>query len=339
MAENWISFEEALKATDGQDRTLLLGNGFSIAWNKNIFSYRSLRAQAKTLGDDVEAVFDNLDTNDFEEVIQAYEHAAVICNSAGIENSFADTASKIKDVLIETIADNHPDYPGAIEDEQFTSCTQFLSNFSKIYSLNYDMLLYWVIMRDIAPENKKNSKLKHLTDGFAYNDETFLNWGGGDAKLHYPHGALHLFEHSELVKLNYRQTQESLKKQFIDLIKNQKKFPLFVSEGSSPKKLERIRSSGYLTRCLNSLRKIGVLSRPSPFFTFGFSFSDNDNHIIQAIQKNKCRDFYIGVHGDPKSDFNKKLISHAQKLSVDIGKHPSKINFFDSSDAKVWEAK
>ncbi len=253
-----MTFNQALSECHDQDKSVLLGNGFSIAWEHKIFSYNSLKDQAKDLDKDVLAVFSALDTVDFEEVIDAFNHAGIVCTATGIKNNFPEQAEKIRDLLIETIAANHPDYPSKISQKQFDSCVGFLKNFNaRIYTLNYDMLLYWVLMRDMFRDDGTESQIENCEDGFAYNDEEFLNWDGTNFNIHYLHGALHLFEQEATLKLNYQLTGESLKSQFIKLIKKQKKFPLFVAEGDSRKKLRRIHSSGYLTRCINSLQKIG----------------------------------------------------------------------------------
>lgn len=337
-----LTFNEALSKTDGEDRSLLMGNGFSIAFDPKIFSYNSLKEQSKNLSPKIHEVFKALNTVDFEEVIEAFRLASVVCNVHEMKNDFLNVSDEIRNVLIETIAISHPDFPDKITQSQFSSCISFLSNFNKkIYTLNYDMLLYWVLMRDMFREGREKKKIKKLQDGFAYNDEDFLNWDGSNFDIHYLHGALHLFEHSELEKLNYSRTQDSLKNQFVRLISENKKFPLFVAEGNSTQKLTKIRSSGYLTRCYNSLQKIGSPSKRSSFFTYGVSFSENDDHITQCLGRNKCSNFFIGLYGNPESEHNIKTIKNSKKID-DIRKqqkHKRKMNieFFDAATANVWE--
>lgn len=335
-----IEFDVAISETIEQKRTLILGNGFSVSWNHSIFSYRSLRESAISLTQNTQAVFAKLDTVDFEEVIRAYEYSSEVCDVYGIPNEFKKTAEHVRSLLIDTLAQNHPASPADISNSEYDLCIKFLSHFNGIYTLNYDMLLYWVLMKDMFRDDGSSPILNEVGDGFAYNGEDFLNWDGAKFEIHYLHGALHLFEEDELVKLNYRNTNKKLKDQFIELIQKQKKFPLFVAEGSKSNKLRRIRSSGYLTRCLNSLQKIGTKSKPQSVFTFGASFSDNDIHVLQALGKNNCHNFYIGIYGDPQSEENQKLIKNAKKIeyyrSCTRNPAPVSIKFFDSSSAKVW---
>lgn len=336
---NLVSFKEALQNSD-EDPTLLLGNGFSVSWNQDIFSYRSLKEKSTGFEHIITEAFARLGTVDFEEVIRAFEHAAVICGCAEIDNQFQNKADSIRNILIDTIASNHPDFPSKILASEFEPCVEFLSNFKRIYTLNYDMLLYWVLIRDLFRENEEKPKLKKFSDGFAYNGEDFLNWDGSSFEVHYLHGALHLFEESELLKLNYRKTTEPLKSQFVKLIREQKKFPLFVAEGSSEKKLRRIRSSGYLTRCLNSLQKIGSKKTSSSVFTYGVSFSENDQHILDALAKNNCQKFFIGIYGSLSDQRNKVTVKRVERLKAlrdsKSGAAPLVITYFDSATASVW---
>lgn len=303
-----LSFQDALSQA-GNDKTLLLGNGFSISWRPSTFTYNSLKEKSTGFEKIISDVFEKLNTVDFEEVIQAFENAAIVCESGNIKNCFADHAETIRNVLIETISNNHPDNPSEISVNEFESCLGFLSNFKRIYTINYDMLLYWVLMHDMFRDNGDKKVLKNVTDGFAYNNEDFLNWDGTSFDIYYLHGALHLFENGRIKKLNYSQSNGSLKSQFMNLIKGQKIFPLFVAEGSSEKKRLRIGNSGYLTRCLNSLQKIGAKKTVSSLFSFGVSFSENDDHILQALVDNNCKNFYIGIFGPEASSENQYIIN------------------------------
>lgn len=332
-----LTFQEALKNSEA--RILILGNGFSMDWNLQVFGYSSLKEKARSFQSEIDAVFKSLDTNDFEEVIRAFESAAMVCKAFKIKNNFKDHAGTVRNALIEVIGNTHPDHPDLIDENEFESCVRFLTHFESVYTLNYDMLLYWVLMRDLFREGA-SPKLKTLPDGFAYNNQDFLNWGGSAIKVHYLHGALHLFEETDVVKLNYRKSKWSLKKQFTKLINEQKRYPLFVSEGDSKGKLRRIRNSGYLTRCYNSLQNIGAKKTKTSLFTFGVSFSENDRHISEAIAKNNCQQLFVGVFGSPASKGNKMLIKEVelikQRRALNAKSLPLETFYFDSASAKVW---
>ncbi len=71
---------------------------------------------------------------------------------------------------------------------------------------------------------------------------------------------------------------------------DESRFPLFVSEGDSDGKLQRIRHSGYLHRALRSFRG-NCDSKAASIFLFGHSLADNDAHVLLQIQKGKCAEF------------------------------------------------
>jgi hypothetical protein len=83
MTINVLSFRDALKlASPYSKKNLLLGNGFSIACVPTIFTYSSLYKQADfSKMPEVKEVFENLNTQDFEEVIHALEYTSLVLPS------------------------------------------------------------------------------------------------------------------------------------------------------------------------------------------------------------------------------------------------------------------
>jgi hypothetical protein len=70
-----ISFSDAISATEGEDRALLLGNGFSIRH----FSYKNLLSVAGIEDESpLMRLFNDFNTFDFEAVIRALEDAASV---------------------------------------------------------------------------------------------------------------------------------------------------------------------------------------------------------------------------------------------------------------------
>ena len=75
-----ISFQDAIKATEGEDKALLIGNGFSAQY----FNYANLLAEARLEeGSPIKALFDQLGTVDFEAVIRALENATIVERAYG----------------------------------------------------------------------------------------------------------------------------------------------------------------------------------------------------------------------------------------------------------------
>lgn len=350
-----LNFQEAIaqaQATRVRNKAarihLLVGNGFSIALRPDIFTYASLFSEANfDQFPAVERVFDQLGTTDFEEVVWALEKAAAILPCYNNEDSetpdvMSNDAMRIKEVLIETIAGKHPARPFDIEDEHYGSCIQFLNNFlnarGKIYTLNYDILLYWTLMKGKAAELGENFTLD-FDDGFRSDpddpDTPYVIWNNGDSRnqnVYYLHGALHLFDAGhELRKYTWNRTEEALVDQSRTAI-NQGLFPLFVSEGSAESKMKKIEHSGYLHKALRSFSNItGVL------FIHGMSLSTNDEHILKTIERNRSlKKIFIGLHGDPDSVLNQAIIARAEMIAR--RREGLEVHFYDSTSAEVWGA-
>jgi hypothetical protein len=354
-----LTLNEALKlAANYNKKNLLLGNGFSIACVPTIFTYSSLFKQADfSKMPEVKEVFTNLHTQDFEEVVNALEHCSVVLPS--YKKTLSKTvalihthAQKLKEILIETIAKNHPGRPSDISETKYKACVQFLNNFlgndSAIYSLNYDLLLYWTLMYGMnegllnAEPNDGFGKDIDFEDG-EYSVSDYVVWQGDSnahgQNIHYLHGALHIFEReSEIEKFTWINTGKPLIDQTREALA-ENRFPLFVAEGGSNKKLTRISHSGYLYHSYKSFSqrmKTGDKKSTACLFTYGVSFSENDSHIIKKVSNGKFNHLFVSIYGSPESDNNKKIIASVEAIKRKRKNQDFKINYFDADSAEVW---
>jgi hypothetical protein len=338
-------------------RHLILGNGFSIACRADIFHYASLFAQADFSGiPAVQQVFAALHTQDFEEAIHALEKGAVLLpiyapQHANAAHAMADHAAALKELLVTTIANNHPDIPARIPDEKFLACRQFLHYFlsaendGQVFTLNYDLLLYWALMHDEPPEGGEAIELQ-TNDGFG-NDENdpdadYVVWQGETSanlqRVHYLHGALHLFDSgAELKKYTWIRKGDPLIVQARDSIAVNA-YPLFVSEGQSAQKKEKIRHNAYLYHSYKCLVSNAYQSRTRPcFFVFGHSLAASDDHIFSRLGHGRFPKLYVGIYGDENSPDNRQIMHHARALmALRHERHPLEVQFFDSASANVW---
>src|SRR5258708_1678061 len=98
-----ISFDDALKASRGTARAVLLGNGFSIAQGGGRFLYSNLLEICKLPPESpIRRVFQELQTVDFEVVMKALEDASHIARAyadAEAEKRFAEDASAVREAL------------------------------------------------------------------------------------------------------------------------------------------------------------------------------------------------------------------------------------------------
>lgn len=333
-----LSFQDALQSATDTTPKLLLGNGFSRACRDDIFAYSALfdRADFRALSASAKAAFVALQTTDFERVMRALLDAAALARAyeapSVVAQAFETDADGLRNVLVRTIADNHPAYPGEISDTKYVACRTFLAHFGSIYTLNYDLLLYWSLMH-----TDQGPPIRH-DDGFRTPDDgptDYVSWDidkSNSQTVFYLHGALHLFDAgSELVKYTWCNTGVRL----IDQIREAllaSRYPLFVAEGSSEQKYERIRHSDFLSRAYRSFANIG-----GTLFVHGHSFSSNDDHILRLIERGKVKILFVGVFGDPDSDSNVLVIRRARQLAIARpARRPLDVRFFDADSANVW---
>jgi hypothetical protein len=142
-----ISFDDAMERSEARPRGILLGNGFSIRH----FSYKNLLEQTELEEyDPVRELFAKLDTYDFEAVIRALEDASLVEFAYGEKDrsdQFEIDAVRVRESLVHAIRKTHPMHREVIADV-IPSCVQFLKLFDTVFTLCYDLLLYWVILSD-----------------------------------------------------------------------------------------------------------------------------------------------------------------------------------------------
>ncbi len=331
-----ITFTQALERAAGK-RHVLLGNGFSRACQDDIFSYDALfdRANFEGLSIAARSAFGALNTTDFEVLIRALKQAALLTtvyleNDQELAQRLKADADGLRELLVRTIASSHPDRPAGISNEKYEACRAFLSNFKGIYTVNYDLLLYWALMQEeLAPNIEFDDGFRKPDDGPA----DYVTWDvqkTDEQNVFYLHGGLHLFDAGpELQKFTWCNTGIAL----IDQIRQgleTGRYPLFVAEGSADSKLDRIQHSGFLNRAYRSFAAIG-----GSLFIFGLSFSNSDEHILRLLDRGKIKPAFISLHGNPNSAGNMRIVERIQVMLA-RRKRPLAIEFFDADSAKVW---
>lgn len=338
---NVMSFEEALAQSPEGKRKLLLGNGFSIAWKREIFQYPALlqAADFSRLTIDGAELFDTLGTADFEEVVQKLRAAAALlplypeAPRELVERIAAD-ADRVKEALAEVLARRHPDQPAEVTDDEYRSAFDFLGHFSRVFTLNYDLLLYWVAMH-------ASSERAMRDDGFRSDPDDptadYVSWDttpvGESQTIYYLHGALHLFDSgTKLEKFTWSRTGVRLIDQIREAL-HRNSFPLVVTEGTSEEKVIKILHSAYLNHARRSFSRIGDC-----LFIFGHSLAPNDRHILELIPKGKVQQLFVSVRGDPGSANNRQLIDRARTLVARrTNQRPLELRFYDAESTHVWQ--
>lgn len=320
---NLVDFDEALKRTDGEDRALLIGNGFSAEY----FSYRNLLDKSGLeLGTPIRELFAALETVDFERVVHALEGAILVerayGNKAHADEIEAD-AQKVREALVAAVNSTHPGHREELA-LKYASSAAFLSNFSAVFTLNYDLLLYWVNLENLL-----------LKDGFGLGktDGAFHGPFSESAYCHVfnVHGGLHLFQNSSGEVMKAIDRGDGVIATITDTIVKGRRFPVYVAEGTSSQKMRRINSVAYLRHCYDALR-----TNPADVFVYGHSADENDAHIYRAIFGSEASHIYFGIY-QPDEQKLKVVDGLLAKYQKTVGSSAS-YTFFDSQSAKVWNA-
>lgn len=350
MSTKLLTYNEVLKETENDNRHLLLGNGFSMAYNHERFSFTSLLQSAVDNGlIDVESpvykIFQTFDTKDFEEVVKLLETSVKVLKEYGVikkddEKKILEDSIALKKHLVDIITNNHPEKITDVPNEEFVNSINFIKDYERIYTLNYDLLLYWTTMKlgDAIQQKliEKSSVRLDITDGFhdPYGETTdFVVYGNDSSSqnIFYLHGALHLFDNKyEVIKNTYSRTNKTLREQTLEFLKKDI-YPVFVSEGTSEQKKTKIFHNAYLNHCYKSLKGIGRPTKNDSIVVFGTMLKSNDEHIQTAVLENKTKRIYIGVSSIDKISEFEEFINKASQA-----RYPKEVYFYDYRTALVW---
>lgn len=347
--EKLKSYQEVIKELHQKKRTkhLLLGNGFSMSYDHDIFSYNALSKFIYELDDkNLHQLFEIVNTRNFELLMQQLDNAARIAVVFGasekVVNKIKAASDSLKTSLIDAIKTLHPDHVFKIPEDKSQACASFLNEFlndkGNIFTTNYDLLLYWVLLRNNL-ENKGDGfgRDAEESDDWIPEDErqfSELRWGKNkdSQTIHYLHGALQLFDTGiEIEKEEY--TSDNWLMGNIKDRMEEKQYPIFVTAGSGKEKLIHIMHNKYLAYCYEAFSSI-----EGSLISFGFNFGQYDEHIIRAINKahkwreveegklERLQSIYIGVYSE---DDLKHIKSIEKKFKLPV-------RLFDAKTVKVW---
>jgi hypothetical protein len=357
-----ITFEETLDVQG--DRHLLLGNGFGRSLDPVRFDFETLFEKA-AFSDSIQQ-FVSPDTTaqeglgtypDFERTLRSIRDTEVVLDHLGVTvpDNLGDLETTIKNGLIKAVHAVHEvvgddgDVTGYITSfsaEQVLSCGKFLKHFqsqkSKIFTLNYDLLLYRVLMELKNPNSSLGSDMRERLseEGIRLSDwGDALFRGEGERKcywqswasspsprVYYLHGALHLFEDSVNVYKEEGQGEGLLGK--LDQHISAGQIPLFVSEGTSNRKRSRIFGNDYLKDCFE---KLGQVS--DNIFIYGCSLDGRDTHIWSQIDNTaSLGHVFVGYFGADEKD---QIIERIKRSFPNkVGQRG--VSVFDTSCINPW---
>lgn len=356
MQEELLSFDEVLENTKDFTRNLLLGNGFSMAYDHKRFSFTNLLQSAVTNGiivkdSEMHNIFKSLETSDFENVIKLLESSSNVLsiydsNSSEVINKLNLDSKALKNHLVDVVTNNHPEKATKIDEDEYLNCVNFLKFFERIFTLNYDLLLFWSLMKFNELKgsgffNKDENCRLVVSDGFGNPEEgnytNYVIFKNNDSAfyqtIHYLHGALHIFDNkSEIIKNTYSRTDKTLRQQTLENLDNSI-YPIFISEGTANQKKAKIIHNAYLNNSLKTLRTLSAtdkkFKKENSLIIFGSMLKSNDEHIIEAIIESKVRNVFVGIGSLSKKS---ELSFFEEKLS----EQKITLKYYDYKTVKVW---
>lgn len=331
---SWADLEN-----DFKNSNILLGNGFSRSL-ADTFNYESLFTEfLSKCPSEYANIFRRFGTTNFENIMEKLTYAIYVNELFGKQEPRIEEAAKIlQDGLITTIGDIHPKSEAIFWDRLETMANK-IRFFSDIYTLNYDLFIYHIIMilKDQFEKNQQHlnspeyKKLWQHSDSF-YGDEyeegrfrrcKYYIASTRYRAVYYLHGALFVFGFGEQIdemKLIRKDREIELIELIGDTIK-EGNMPVFVCEGSSDKKLEQINSSSYLKFAHRDFAR----TEKHKFVVFGCSLSQQDTHIINVLDKSGNA-LAISLH------IGEKTIDKLKTIEQDYENKFTKaeVRFFDS---------
>ena len=332
VVSDWSDIADAFQ---GAGAAILVGNGASRCVSEK-FAYQSLYdvALGQTPGlrpTDVD-VFSALDTQSFERVLAALRLAerAMGPLDPGAAQIAREHYAGIRKALSDAIHEVHIESSECADDLVFLPMASELAKYGSVFSTNYDLLIYWAVIRLMEARNNTRLFYDHFLHGIF--DKT--DYVAGDhaaglmrTRVLYLHGALHLFTSDDggVHKLQRAQGRGLLELSGIQASGGDT--PLFVAEGSAGDKVRSIRQSEYLDFALQMHDAF-----TGPLTIFGHRLDDSDDHLLKphverASDSPEKRPVAVSVRqsGKTQNKLNDELRRYRNRL------HPLEPLFFEAT--------
>jgi len=301
------------------EKSIILGNGFGLSYDDasggNNFNWNTLLDLCNI--EQNTPIYKLLEqcNFDFELAHQKLNNAVDVISKYDSENKLNSVLQEqvqyLRDRLIIAVAKSHPFSFSRQSDEEgeesekinkmVKTCRGFLSQFDCVFSLNYDLLLYWV--RCFGNPLGMDS-FKKVEDELVFSRDE-------NASYLFPHGALFLYRDGmSAVKSKTTMSYPILRRVQDNIASGI--FPMCISEGTGEQKLEAIKSNSYLRFAYEQIKKC-----EGTIFTFGCSFQDKkDDHIIKAMLLSQATKIVIGFRYNEATFYRLKGIFAQPELQT-----------------------
>lgn len=302
-------------------RSILVGNGLSINVSR-YFNYQSLYDEAKPrrgeggLGDKDRAVFEAFGTTNFEVVLAKLRDAVTLAEVLGRRpEPYLRRFRSVQEALGHAVRRVHIEW-AEVPDETLAAIKSELRGYRSIFSTSYDLLVYWAIG---CEDDYGLFRDCFWANGCEFDPDNCEIWGSG-RPIYYMHGALHLVVDGTGVTRKLTQDEGRLLDQFgRPKEEDPESRPLLITEASARDKLQAIESNDYLSHVYDQFK-----DQDGPLVIFGHSLSDQDRHLVDAINNHPDRPVAVSmVRGEPR---------RLRELQAEVwGKlHSKEIVFFDA---------
>lgn len=269
----------------------------------------------------------------------------------------------LKQKVIEIMTDPtfHPSHSSIFNNGNLAAiekCGNNLQKFKRIFTTNYDLILYWLLNNQKLLEKRKPNGANIISgvfkDGFTQkrafmpkddNEHIIDNFFGCSSTNNYGnllflHGALHLLQKdNDTFKVVANGSYMPLQELRNDLLDKYKAFEnLIVFDATSNEKVSHIYTNSYLRKAYDKLARLD-----DELIIFGCSiFKENqpelgnDAHLWQRIINSSVKDIYISSSESPeKFEEQAAVLINALKPYKYIRATPN-LHLFPHREVNIW---
>lgn len=274
------------------------------------------------------------------------------CDSEQMIKKMQNDYKLLKEAVIEVLASEHPEYKAlfsAFNGEFVKTCSENLRQFDRLYTINYDMIIYWLLIkqdlilkRDESGSIISKGKFKDSFSKKSDKHKNLLEYSVSDhlQNLFFLHGALHLVSKDKKAYKLYKGRDELSIKEIKEMLLNEKiGFEnCIIFNASSDEKLAEIYKNDYLIKSyqkISTAEKDFIVYGCTPYHNINKKNAVVDKHLWSCIVNSKISDLYISVR-----DISEGAVLNEIKENLDMHKTHGrlvKVHFFSHKDCSIWQ--
>lgn len=228
---------------------------------------------ANPIGAASRRLFEDFATRNFEFVLASLKLAGRVNAAAEIDAPIlSELYREIQVGLFESVAAIHVEWD-RVAPRTLGEIRRALLRHKRVYSTNYDLLVYWAMLREGDPYDFRDF---FWSEGNVF-DPANVGILGDPTLVYFLHGGVHLRRTPDGRSFKRTAQQENLLSQFPTSWESEE-IPLLISEGDSTDKLVSINRSDYLSFAYRRF-----LEHQGNLVVFGHGLGEADEHLVRAI--------------------------------------------------------